>query len=140
MKEYNCDYCKCKITTEKCIRIKVIVPFCETKYYIDGIARITLCQKCYSDGNVLKELNDIFMGNYGCIFEYDINEERVNIYDNFKHYGVLRFNQDEADALMYQKNIDVWMFLFNLMTKEIYSGNSIRIIQLMDAGMLSIHD
>ena len=139
MEDLKCDYCKITYTDNEIYRIRVQIPCSETKYWIDGIARIGLCQKCYDSGNAINELKTYFFINYAEELKYEVKKEPKNLYDNFDNFNIINFNYDDVSGIINNINLGVWLHLFRLIMAEIFNGNTIKIVKLMEIGILSIN-
>ena len=138
MEDLKCDYCKMMCIDNEIYRIKVQIPCSETKYWIDGIARIGLCQKCYDLGEAINELKTYFFINYAEELKYEVKKEPKNLYDTFDDFDTININYDDVSGLINNINLGVWLHLFKLIMAEIFSGNTGKIVKLMEIGMLSM--
>jgi len=139
MSDLKCDHCKQCIHTSHCNRIKVLIPMSNTRYYIDGVARIALCNKCYESGEALKEVNQYFNLQFGEIMQYDVNKERTDLYNNFKDTVRLPYDQMKVNSLKFRIDMEIWIYLLNLIMGSLGEGDDEMIVRLIDAGMLSIY-
>lgn len=138
MEDLKCDYCKMTCIDDEIYRIKVQIPCSETKYWIDGIARIGLCQKCYDSGKAINELKTYFFINYAEELKCEVKKEPKNLYDTFDDFDTIKINYDDVSGIINNINLDVWLHLLKLIMAKIFSGNTKKIVKLMEIGMLSM--
>lgn len=138
MEDLKCDYCKMTCIDDEIYRIKVQIPCSETKYWIDGIARIGLCQKCYDSGEAINELKTYFFINYAEELKCEVKKEPKNLYDTFDDFDTIKINYDDVSGIINNINLDIWLHLLKLIMAKIFSGNTKKIVKLMEIGMLSM--
>ena len=138
MEDFKCDYCKITYVENEIYRIRVQIPCLETKYWIDGIARIGLCQKCYDSGNAINELRTYFFINYADELKCEVKKEPKDLYYSFDNFDIIKVNYDDVSGIINNVNLGVWLYLFKLIMAEIFNGNTDKIVKLMEAGMLSM--
>ena len=138
MEDLKCDYCKKSYIENEIYRIRVKIPCLETKYWMDGIARIGLCNKCYGSGEAIDELKTHFLINFAEDLKIEIKKEPKNLYDYFDNFDIITIDNDIISSIINNVNLNIWIYLLKLIMTEILSGNTIKIIKLMEVGMLSM--
>ena len=138
MTDIKCDYCKHSLIEEEIYRIRVQIPCLETKYWMDGIARIGLCQKCYESGKAINELKTHFLINFAEDVNFEVKIEPRNLYDTFEEFNLIDTDMDIIYSMVNDINLNIWLYLLKSIMNEILNGNTIKIIKLMEVGMLSM--
>ena len=138
MTENKCDYCKRSIIDPESYRVRVRIPCINTKYWMDGIGRIVLCKTCYGAGSALNELKTYIMIRFADQLEYEVKKEKTDLYKNFKDYCVLKYDQDKVNSMINNIDLNLWIYLLKIIMAEICEGNTEKIIELMEIGMLTL--
>ena len=68
----------------------------------------------------------------------EVKKEPKNLYDTFDDFDTIKINYDDVSGIINNINLDVWLHLFRLIMAEIFSGNTKKIVKLMEIGMLSM--